>query len=277
MTLQLPIPPKHTFQRARGALSISAMLDPTGASRLQNLRQEGSFRAIFPRPTAGKLEAVAINTAGGVTGGDQFSISVDAQENARVTITTQAAERIYRAAEGGAGQITNQLTAAKGAQVFWLPQETILFEGCQLQRKLDVDVDQTASALILEPLVFGREASGETLRSCTFQDHVSITTKGQPIYLDRIHINGDLAATLGRSGIAQGARAMASLVLVDPDAQRMLTPCRDLLPTTAGASLLSDRVLVVRMLASDSFALRSALLPILKLLTNDTVPKNWRL
>lgn len=277
MTLQVPISATPSVQRARGALSISAQLGYGNTTRLKNLRQEGSYRAIFPAPSAGKLDAVLINTAGGITGGDQFSVSVTAQTDAHISVTTQAAERIYRAAAGCTGRISNHLRVAKAARLFWLPQETILFDGCQIDRALDVDVDATGSALILEPLVFGRQASGETLRSCAFQDRVSITSNGQPIYLDCIRMNGDLAAALARSAIAGGARAMASLVYVDPEARRLLAPCRALLPTTAGASMLSERVLVVRMLAQDSFALRAALLPILKLFTNDTVPKNWRL
>jgi urease accessory protein len=125
--------------------------------------------------------------------------------------------------------------------------------------------------------VFGRKESGETIHSCAFHDSVSIMSVGHPIYLDRLKLDGDLAATIARAAVGGGARAMASLVFVNPDAKRMLAPCRDLLPATAGASLLSDRVLVVRMLAPDSYALRTALLPILKLLTNNAVPKNWRL
>jgi urease accessory protein len=277
VTLQFPITPKPVFQRARGRLSISAACDQGKVTRLKNLRQEGSYRAVFPKPKINKLEAVIINTAGGVTGGDRFSVRVVAQDNAQFSVTTQAAERIYRASANDAGQMANQLSLAKRAQLFWLPQETILFEGCRLQRSLEVDVDPSATLLVLEPLVFGRQASGEDLRCCSIQDRVSITSNGRPIYLDRINMNGDIAATLKRGAIAGGARAMASLVLVGPEAKRLLSACRGLLPHSAGASLLSDTVLVIRLLAEDSFALRSTLLPILTLLTNDAVPKNWRL
>lgn len=277
VTLHIPIPSDTALQRARGVLSITARRDHAHVTRLENLRQEGSLRAIFPRPSAGKLDAVAINTAGGVTGGDRFAISVTAHENAQVSITTQAAERIYRASKGAAGHITNQISVAANARLHWLPQETILFDGCNLHRTLDVDVAATGSALILEPLVFGRAASGEALQACAFDDRITITSNEQPLYLDRIRLTGDIASKLTHPAIANGARAMANIVCIAPDAQRLLAPCRDLLPATAGASLLSDRVLVVRMLAPDSYALRTALLPILTLFTHNTLPKNWRL
>jgi len=277
VALQTPISKMPGVQRARGCLSVSAGFEQTRGSHLRTLREEGSYRAIFPRPQHGNLEAVIINTAGGVTGGDQFSTTISANEKARISVTTQAAERIYRAAGSDAGQIKTTLTVATKAQLCWLPQETILFDGCRLERSLAVDVAPRAAFLMLEPLVFGRAASGENLNSCSLQDSVTITCRGQPLYHDRIKMDGDLAERLSRNAVANNARAMASLVMVDVAARERLSACRKLLPQTAGASALSENVIVMRFLAKDSFALRGAILPILKLLTDDAVPKNWRL
>ena len=277
VTAHLPISATPVFQRARGALTISGMRAPGEITRLQNLRQEGSYRVIFPRAIGGQIEAVVINTAGGVTGGDKFEISITAEQTAQISVTTQASERIYRAPDTTPGVIQADLRVKDRGQLYWVPQETILFNHSRLQRRLDVDVAPSAKFLMLEPLVFGRQASGEDLRSCFINDRVKITCAGKPLYIDCISIDGDVCALLQRAAIANGARALANIVLVDPAAKRMLGPVRDLLPPTAGASLLADSVLVIRMLAADSFALRQALLPILTLLTNDTVPKNWRL
>lgn len=115
-------------------------------------------------------------------------------------------------------------------QLYWVPQETILFNHSRLQRRLDVDVAPSAKFLMLEPLVFGRQASGEDLRSCFINDRVKITCAGKPLYIDCISIDGDVCALLQRAAIANGARALANIVLVDPAAKRMLGPVRDLLP-----------------------------------------------
>lgn len=277
MTAHIPINSLPVFQRARGMLNISAQRASGDVTRLKNLRQQGSFRAIFPRPISGNVEAVIINTAGGVTGGDQFSTTVTAHENANISCTTQAAERIYGASDLSAGSIQTTLIAEQGAQLYWLPQETIVFDRARLRRRLDVHLHPKAKFLMVEPMVFGREASGETLRSAGLDDRVSIFSNRQSLYLDRFKFEGDIASQLGRPAIANGARAMASMVLADQNAKPFLDPIRALLPSCAGASLLSETVLVVRILAADSFALRTILLPILKLLTNDAVPKNWRL
>ena len=277
MTMHFPMVSTSALQRARGILSISATRTLGEITRLQNLRQEGSYRVIFPRAIGGQIEAVIINTAGGVTGGDKFSTSITAGETAQISITTQAAERIYRAPDANAGVMKAKLRVKEHGQLYWLPQETILFDRCRLQRRLDVDVHYTSKFLMLEALVFGRQASGEELRSCFIKDTVNITSAGKPLYLDSVMIDGDISAILQRAAIANGARALASIVLVDPAAKQMLGEVRALLPPTGGASLLADTVLVIRLLAEDSFALRQILLPVLNHLTDNAVPKNWKL
>jgi urease accessory protein len=142
---------------------------------------------------------------------------------------------------------------------------------------LEAEVAEDSKFLMVEPLIFGREASGETLKSCHLDDSVCITTGNKPIYIDRVKLNGDITAILKRPAVANGGRAMASIVLVDPRAKETLADINALLPTSAGASLLADNILVARLLCADSFALRNALLPILKHLTHNAIPKNWRL
>ena len=277
MIQQLSLDRDVIFQRARGALNISAVAGVGGQSRLQDLRQQGSYRAIFPRPIKGTIDAVIINTAGGITGGDSFSTKVTASNHAKISVTTQAAERIYRATDEIAGSMQTRLEVKSNAQLYWLPQETILFEGSRLYRRLEVEVARDSKFLMVEPIVFGREASGEILNFCSLDDRVCITTEGTPIYVDRIKLDGDVALILKRSAVADGLRTMASIVLFDKMAKAMIDGVRTLLPPSGGASLLADNILVIRLLCSDSFALRTALLPILTHLTHNAVPKNWRL
>lgn len=277
MNSYLATPPMANLQRARGQLVISTQRARGDVTRLRNLRQQGSYRVIFPRPIGGNVEAVIINTAGGVTGGDKFITQMTAHQHAHLSVTTQAAERIYRATASATGTIETMLCVEQNAQLYWLPQETIMFDGARLRRRIDVDLHGSAKFLLVEPLVFGRKASGETLHSGALDDRVTITRDGQPIYLDRFKLNGDITASLVRPAVANGARAVANIVLVDPNAKVTLESLRDLLPPNAGASLLSDTVLVARIFADDSYDLRCALFPILTQLTNNAVPKNWRL
>ncbi len=277
MTIQAQTFDSPPIQRAVGQIRLSTKVTAAQKTGLDVLFQKGSSKAVFPRPTSNQLDAVLVNTAGGVTGGDRFDIHAQAARGTALSLTTQAAERIYRAVGPEPGRIETRLVVERDAQLRWLPQETILFEGCKLARRLDVEVQPTSRFLMVEPVVFGRDASGEQLRGCAFRDAVSITQNGQPLFLDAVNMTGDIATSLGRSAIGGGAGAMASLVLVDTDCARYLPQVRALLPDTAGASVLHARLLVVRLLSADSHRLRQTLLPLLRLLTDDTLTKNWTL
>jgi len=242
---------------------------------LKDLRQSGSLKALFPRTSGPDFQAVLVNTAGGITGGDTVEINACATADSHLTLTTQAAERAYRAQPGQTGHLQTRLEVAAGARVNWLPQETILFQGCALRRTLRVDMQADATFLMVEPLVFGRAAMGETLTDASFTDRIEIHREGQLSYLDRVTLQGDIAAQMARPNIANGAGAMASLVYVAADAGAHLAPLRAMLPDTAGASLIGDDLLVLRLLAPDSYLVRQTLIPILNRLTDNNLPRCW--
>ena len=263
--------------RAIGQGRLGVATGDDGRTRLATLRQSGALKLVFPRSFRAGMEAVLVNTAGGVTGGDRFAIRAEAGPGADLTLTTQAAERAYRAQPGETGRITTDLVAGPGARLHWLPQELILFEGARLDRRLTVDLAPDATFLMVETLVLGRAAMGETLRAASLRDRIAIDRAGVPLYREGVDLAGDLAAHLAHPATGGGAGALASLVYAGAGAAGYLASVRALLPATCGASLREDDLLVARLAAPDSLALRRALLPLLDLLTHKTLPVCWRL
>lgn len=217
-----------------------------------------------------------LNTSGGLTGGDRFETTVSAGTNSRLIVTTQAAERAYRS-RSGAARVNTSLSAAEGSVLHWLPQELIVYDGAFLDRRLEVDLMPGAEAVLVEPIVFGRRAMGETRISGVFRDRITVRRDGVPIYWDRIDLNGPISAHLDRPAIAGGMTALASAVYIGARAERLLRTVRPLLPQFGGASLISPELLVVRVLAPDGYALRRTLIPVLECLTDTSLPKSWRL
>ncbi|MEQ9693091.1 urease accessory protein UreD [Shimia sp. SDUM112013] len=246
-----------------------------GRTVLGDFRQSGSLKCLFPRLPRGAFETVLVNTAGGVTGGDHFNLSALARPDTALTLTTQACERAYRAQPGQTGTVRTHLRVGPQARINWLPQETILFNGSALDRKLTVELAQGASFLMVEPMIFGRAAMGETLAQAHLNDRVDIRREGVPLYLDVTRLHGDVAQQLARPATGNGAGAMASVVLVSDLAEARLDEVRNLLPDTAGASLLRPDVMVLRLLAQDGFALRKTLVPALSLLNGAPLPRCW--
>ena len=262
--------------RAIGQALVSARLRGN-QSVLADLRQSGSAKILFPRLPTSDLHAVLLNTAGGITGGDRFEYSASTEANAVLTITTQACERGYRAQPGSVGTLHSKLTLAPGSTLHWLPQETILFDGAALDRQLSVDMAADATLLAVEPIIFGRSAMGETLHDLRLIDQWRVRRDGVLVYADALRIKGDHDAIARRPGTLNGAGAMASLLLIAPDAGNRLEPLRAKLPREAGASLIRPGVLSARILASDGMALRSTLVPILEYLRGAPLPQVWKM
>ena len=270
-------PSDPRLQRARGTLHI-AFRDRDGTTALADLRQEGCLKARFPRPT-GWTEAVTLNTSGGIAGGDRLSSTLQIAQNARATFSAQAAERFYRALPADPpAHVRTSITLQAGAAAEWLPQESILFDRCALDRALQIDMAADACFLGVECLVFGRALMGETVRQARLSDTIRIRRDGRLILHDAIRLNGDVAATLARSASGKGAGAVATLAYVAPDAASRLHTLRDAwtnTPVEAAASTWNN-MLVGRIVASDAASLRTTLVAGLNILRDGrALPRVW--
>ena len=266
-----------SLQRARGRARIAVRAED-GVTRLAELYQDGCAKLRLPKVYGpSSVEAVLLNTAGGLTGGDVYGTEALAGPGAFLTLTTQACERVYRASSGTA-RVETRLSADAGARLHWLPQETILFDGGRLDRSLDVDLTGDAAFLAVEALVLGRVASGETVTGGAFTDSWRIRRDGRLIFADAARIAGDIDAVAAGPATLAGMKAVATVVLAAPGAEDGLADARavlDPLPT-AGASAMPG-LLTCRLVAADDRALRAVLVPLLNLLAGRALPRVWHL
>jgi urease accessory protein len=264
-----------TMQRAVGELRVDLRVRDE-RTVLEGLRQAGCLKARFPRPQDVEwASVVTLNTSGGIAGGDRLDSTFAMRKGARATIAAQAAERFYRALPDSApSRVRTRIVVADGAAVEWLPQETILFDRCAIDRCLQVDLAADAWFLGVESLVFGRAAMGELVEQASLHDVIRVRRAGHLLLHDAIRLDGEMAAMLLRPAIAGGARAIATLVHVAPDAAAALEPVRDALPQ-AGVSAW-DGMLVARILAADGASLRLAVVAALRALRADRpLPRVW--
>jgi len=267
-----PIP----LQRARGAGRIAVRADGE-VTRLSRLYQDGCAKIRLPTDHSAKtLEAVLINSAGGVTGGDRMSWRIDVDVGAALTLSTQACEKVYRARDGRA-EVDVLLNAAAGARIDWLPQETILFDGGALARTLTAELAPDARLLAVEAVILGRTAMAETVRAGELRDRWRIRRDGRLIFADDLHFGGDMAALTALAPTLGGAAAFASLLLAAEDASRFLGPLRAAIGASGGASAF-DGKLFCRIVARDGLALRRILMPAIAALRGDEpCPRVWGL
>ena len=250
--------------RASGALKLVTVHTDSG-SAAGDVAESGPLRVRFPRVREERLEAILINTAGGIVGGDKLQFEIEAREDASLSITSQAAEKIYRS-NGLTSRISVSLKAEAGAELFWLPQETILFDRARVEREIDADVSPEGSLAICEAVVFGRDAMGEKVERGLLRDRWRVRRNGKVIFADALTLDGDIKSTLNRRAAMSRKIGMATMVCVSSGAMDRLDAVREALEgegIEAGASAF-DGVLVARILAEDSISLRAAVLSALE-------------
>lgn len=263
-------------QRARGSGRLVTKASPAG-TRLDVFYQEGCAKIRLPQTFDGTMEAVLINTAGGLTGGDRIDWGFDAAAGTRLTATTQACERIYKASVSTA-TVETRITVGAGARFDWLPQETILFDRASLTRRLEVDLADDATFLAVEAVLLGRKAMGERVETGFFHDRWRIRRAGRLIHAEEARFGGDVAALTAERAVLAGARAFATVLFCGRDAEAHLEPLRRLLDGGGGGVSQWQDKLVARVVEADGFALRKKLIPLISHLRNGTgVPKVWTL
>ena len=263
------------MQRARGDAHVGLVAD--GARmRLTDLRQAGSAKAMLPH--VGALpEVVFLNTAGGLTGGDEMSYRLDLGPNARALATTQTAERAYRASEGAVpARLSVRHTVGAGGWLDWLPQETILYDGSSLARETVIDLAETAGCMMLEAVVLGRAAMGETLANVQFSDRREVRRQGRPVMIEPLEL--DTTRLLRKTPAMIPARAFATLAIIGAGAQEAVGPARAALAVegvTAAASAFDGKC-IIRMMAADGWPLRRQILALITTLRQGPIPRTWQ-
>jgi urease accessory protein len=245
---------------------------------LDDLRQAGCLKARFPRRVvSGWMDVVTLNTGGGVAGGDRLDVAVSVAAEARATVSAQAAERFYRAlAQDAPSRVRTCLTLDAGAALEWLPQETILFDRCALDRRLDIDMAADARFLGVETLVFGRMAMGEAVRHAWLRDLIQVRRGSELLLHDAIRMDGAVDTLLQRAAIGKGACALATLVYVAPDAERSLDPVRQALGAAEAGASAWNGMLIARILGPDSACVRQGVIAALNVLRESRpLPRVW--
>jgi urease accessory protein len=251
--------------------------DGGGRPRLDSDFHAGSAKLRFPLAPPGAVEAMVLNTSGGLTGDDTFTVDAGAHAHT-LTLTTQACERVYRS-EGPPARVTQHLAVGAGARLRHLPQPTILFDGANLDRRTRVALAGEGTATVCEALVLGREAMGETVRRLTVHDRLEVWIDGRLAFVDAFRLD---TAALSRvrtpAGLGQG-RGIGILLHRSGPLHASLEGARaalDGVDVLGGASLVHGLV-VVRVLAPSHTALQDALAQVATALDGMPPPRAWRL
>lgn len=258
------------MQRSHGRARVAL-----GRAGISDLHQQGSAKVFSTAGRDTPAEIVFLNTSGGLAGGDTLSLAVDLAERHGACATTQTAERAYRS-DAGVAVVSVALSAAAGARLDWLPQETIIFQRAALDRVTTVDLAGDAEFLGVETIVLGRAAMGEVVTRLHLHDRREIRRDGRLVLVDILRL--DDAALAGGAALLGGARVVSTLILAAPDAEAALAPVREALGQLPvdGAASARPGALVVRLRGADSWQMRGAIARLVLTLRPGRLPRVWQ-
>jgi len=276
-------PSDKDLQRAEGSSRIVLSGSESG-TRIVDVFQRSPIRIMFPRACGGAIEeAVLINTAGGIAGGDRLEFGVTALANASIAVTSQAAEKVYRALSEPA-RITTKLKAGEATKLAWLPQETIIFNSGRLSRETEIELSSGAELLALEWLVLGRAAHGEEMIGGEITDSWRVKKDSRLIWADSFRVTDEMFPHLHRKALLSNCKALATLIYFGPYLDKQLEFVRDTTPFLGCCHWAATSVgglIIVRFAAEVSSCLRHALRSFLQQFHRELgpgpfrVPKMW--
>lgn len=274
MTIVLP-EQTDTFaaNRAVGGIALSVQA-ADGVSRCARIHEHGSLRARFPGARGRELEAVIVNTAGGIAGGDRFDFDIAVGKNASLVVSSAAAEKVYRSL-GPDAAISVRLDVASGASLAWLPQETILFDRARMRRTIDVALAADARLILAEALVLGRTAMEESVSEGRLFDRWRVRRAGRLVFAEGLRLDGAISVKLAETAVARGGVAVATVLIVPgEDAHVQAIRALDGLRGEVGVSAW-NAIAVARLVAADGAALRHDLIMVLTALRGTALPRLW--
>jgi len=271
--------------RSEGQVELS-IIRKQDENVIRRLYQSGCGRVRFPAIDHAHLpEAVLINTSGGLTGGDVMKYRITVEAEAGLTVTGQAAEKIYKSL-GDPVHIKSDIAVGEGAYLEWMPQETILFDRSHLDRRNQVELADGATFLGVEANIFGRTAHGEVLQDITIRDGWRIRRGGRLVWVDRFRFEGNAHEELARPALLNGAIAIGTMICAATNASARVDEMRELakdMESRIGITALDKDLLIVRIMDENAARFRVHLMNIIRNLRNGlrggdfSMPTVWKI
>jgi urease accessory protein len=258
--------------RAAGRIALTVAVGRDTTQR-QRVYEDGPLRVRFPNTDGRALEAIVVNTAGGIAGGDRHGFDIQVGAQADLVVSTAAAEKVYRT-HGPQAEIEVKLAVEAGGRLAWLPQQTILFDRASLSRRVEVDLADGAALLMAEAVVFGRSAMGEVVEQGAFQDRWRVRRGGRLVFAESVRLDGRIAERLAAPAVARGGAAIATVLAVPGDDARV-ERVRALADFCGEVGISTwNGLAVARLCAKDGAGLQRDLVAVLGAL-GGTLPRLW--
>ena len=262
---------QNKLQKSFGKLDIKFK-----NNQILKFYQEGSSKAIIPNVDENLQQMVLINTAGGITSGDNFSTFIELN-NSSICTSTQAAEKIYKGISNP-GEINIEVNLKNRSDLYWLPQEMILFNNCNLKRNININLSKCSNLLMCESIIFGRTSMKERFTNGLYSDFWKISKNGKLVHVEASNTDGYEASAFSKVATFNSNCAINTIIGIGKKIlSKSETIKKNLKESSMTTSEISiwDEKLIIRTISKDNYHLRFAVKDILSYFFKYNIPKIW--
>ncbi|WP_281646294.1 urease accessory protein UreD [Parendozoicomonas sp. Alg238-R29] len=177
----------HQFWQAGLEVELRASDQKTILGRTRHYGPLRLQRPFFPEGRD-LAHLYILHPPGGLVAGDRLQQSITVQPGAAGVVTTPAAGKVYFSQSGSQQKQIIELKVGNDASLEWLPQETILYNGCAAAMETRVTLTGTARYIGWEIICLGRTASGEHFNQGSLLQTVRLERDGKPLFQERMHL-----------------------------------------------------------------------------------------
>ncbi len=205
----------------------------------------------------GTCHSYILHPPGGVAGGDSLDLRISVEPKARCLLTAPGATKVYRTPGEGSRQRT-VIDVAGGAVCELMPMEIILFNAARTRFETEVRLQGDGVFFGWDIVSLGRPAAGERFSEGRFDQRLTISRDGRPVWFERSQIDGGAAildAVHGFNGCPIFGTAVYAGALPEDTADTL----RDRVPAAReglGSITQMDDLVVCRFIGSKVSAAR---------------------
>ncbi|WP_423799634.1 urease accessory protein UreD [Neobacillus sp. SAB-20_R2A] len=218
-----------------GVLHLEAE-ERKGKTVAKNVYFQGAFKVMRPiyHDNSGQACYYLLNPGGGYLDGDRYQMKVSLGENARMTLTTQGATKIYKTPNRHAYQ-ESEITLQAGSYLEFIPDPLIAYQNAKYKQKNVIRMDKTATFLYSDIITPGWSPEGEHFSYETIQLLNEIYIDDELVVYDHIKLKPSQQNLRGL-GFMEGYSHLGSMLVVG---------------TQSGSSLLDQLYLAIEMNTND--------------------------
>lgn len=174
-------------------------------TKLVRAKHHGPLRVQRPfYPEGDCCHLYVLHPPGGIAPGDSLQIDIALDSRSHALLATPSAGKVYTSdAQRSKQRQSVHAVVQSESCMEWLPQETIVFSGANVQLQTRFDLCGDAKLAGWDMICLGRRAHGEQFLQGDCVQLIEINRDGKPLMRERMHWQGDseiLRAPWGMAG-----------------------------------------------------------------------------